>query len=122
MLCAQKFLWVHPLYRGERNAHFSSRHLLLKGPGGRGNNVAARGRKPMSGRQDNNKRCTWFQRASEDAPFHGGIEVSPPHPPLEGEGGRRGEDVGDGSSVSNLYVSEDYTQNSMIILIQFNSI
>jgi hypothetical protein len=53
----------------------------------------------------------------EDAPFHGGVEVSPPHPSLEGEGGRRGEDAGDGSYVLNWYVSEDYTRNSISLYL-----
>ncbi len=90
---------------------------MSKGPGGRSNSDAAWAREPMSGRPDNNNRKYLVQRAPEDAPFREGIEVSPPHPPLEGEGERREGDAGDGSSVSNWYVSEDYTQSSIIIYI-----
>ena len=44
-----------------------------------------------------------------------GIEVRSSHPPLVGEGVRRGEAAGIGSSGPNCYVSEDYTQNSIVI-------
>ena len=52
------FLMAGPLCRGERNAQYSSRHMLVKGHGGRGNRVAAWAREPMSGRQEDNNRST----------------------------------------------------------------
>ena len=55
-------------------------------------------------------------RAPEEAPFHGegGIEVSPPHPLLEGEGGRRRGNTVRGSHdakvvrIQGLYPELDY--------------
>ena len=106
-----------PPCRGERDAQCSSRHLPLKDPAGRGNTVAAWAREPMSGRPDNNNQKYMFQLAPEERPFHWGIEVSPPHPPLEGEGERREGDAGDCSFVSNWYVYEDYAQSSIVFII-----
>jgi hypothetical protein len=40
-----------------------------------------------------------------------GIYISPLHPPLEGEGGRKRGAAVNGSDVPKWYVSEDYTQN-----------
>jgi len=77
---------------------------------GAGTDVRAAGDKIQS---------AWFRHAQEEASFYEGVEVSPPHPPLKGEGGRRKEDVVDGSSESNSYVYKDYTQNSIDYILKF---
>ncbi len=85
----KKTEWADPLGWDKINAHCSFGRLLLNDPKGRDSCHFAEARKAISGYSGGESRRTLPQRAPEEAPVHGGLDIAPPHPPLEGECDRR---------------------------------